>query len=55
MLRLDAETSRKLETFMRTFDRPAAQVIRQLIRQARPEDLPQSWHHARAGRRHGGP
>jgi hypothetical protein len=42
-LRLDPHTQRTLETFMQTFHRPAAEVIRQLIAQARPEDFPQSW------------
>jgi predicted transcriptional regulator len=44
MLRLDNETSTKLGTLMQTFDRSAAEIIRQLIAQARPEDFPQSWH-----------
>jgi predicted DNA-binding protein len=42
-LRLDAVTSHKLETLTHTFERPAADVIRQLILQARVEDFPQSW------------
>jgi hypothetical protein len=44
MLRLNEETSHKLETFTRAFDRPAAEVIRQLMTQAQPRDFPQSWH-----------
>lgn len=44
MLRLNEETSHKLETLTRAFDRPAAEVIRQLITQAQPRDFPQSWH-----------
>jgi predicted transcriptional regulator len=43
MLRLDHETSRKLATLTQTFHRSAAEVIRQLIAQARPEDFPPSW------------
>jgi hypothetical protein len=50
-LRLDAVTSHKLETLTHTFDRPAAEVIRQLIRQARPEEFPKSWHLAAEERR----
>jgi predicted transcriptional regulator len=42
-LRLDDETSRKLETLTAAFGRAAAEVIRQLIVQARPEDFPRSW------------
>jgi hypothetical protein len=42
-LRLDEVTSRKLEALMQTFHRSAAEVIRQLIAQARPEDFPPSW------------
>jgi predicted transcriptional regulator len=44
MLRLDNDTQRKLETLMHTFHRPAAEIIRQLIAQARPEEFPESWH-----------
>jgi hypothetical protein len=29
---------------MHTFHRPAAEIIRQLIAQATPEDFPPSWH-----------
>jgi predicted DNA-binding protein len=43
-LQLAAVTSHKLETLTHTFDRPAAEVIRQLIRQARLEEFPRSWH-----------
>jgi predicted transcriptional regulator len=42
-LRLDPHTRQKLETFMQTFDRSAAEIIRQLIAQALPEEFPQSW------------
>jgi hypothetical protein len=44
MLRLDDETLPKLETLTQTFQCSAAEVIRQLIAQATPEDFPQSWH-----------
>jgi predicted transcriptional regulator len=44
MLRLDEVTSRKLEAFTQTFDRSAAEIIRQLITRATPEDFPPSWH-----------
>jgi hypothetical protein len=43
MLRLEDETSTKLGTLMQTFDRSAAEIIRQLIAQAASEDFPQSW------------
>jgi predicted transcriptional regulator len=43
MLRLDDQTSSKLRTLTQTFHRSAAEVIRQLIAQARPEDFPPSW------------
>jgi predicted transcriptional regulator len=52
MLRLDDETSHELETLIRTFDRPAAEVIPQLIGQAPPEDFPTSWHLAVERRPH---
>jgi len=51
MLRLDDETSNKLAILTRTFDRPAAEVIRHLIAQATPEDFPQSWRLAAAAHR----
>ena len=53
MLRLDKVTSRKLAMLTQTFDRSAAEVIRQLIAQATPEDFPSSWQiipHARRTR-----
>jgi predicted DNA-binding protein len=50
-LRLDEETSRKLRTLMQAFHRPAAEVIRQLILQARIEAFPQSWQLAAEERR----
>jgi hypothetical protein len=51
MLRLDEVTSRTLETFTQTFDRSAAEMIRQFIVQATPEDIPPSWHMAVMARR----
>jgi hypothetical protein len=51
-LRLDEATSRQLEALTHTFDRPAAEVIRQLILQAKPKDFPQSWQMAVTERQH---
>jgi hypothetical protein len=42
-LRLDPDTQTKLGTLMQTFDRSAAELIRQLIAQATPKDFPSSW------------
>jgi predicted transcriptional regulator len=42
-LRLDEGTARKLEALTETFDRSAAEIIRQLITQATPEVFPQDW------------
>jgi predicted transcriptional regulator len=42
-LRLDEATSHKLERLTQTFHRSAADVIRQLVTQAKPEDFPWSW------------
>jgi hypothetical protein len=53
-MRLDEVTSRKLEAFTQTFHRPAADVIRQLIAQAKPEDFPPSWHLVAAERQRRG-
>jgi predicted DNA-binding protein len=44
MLCLDQETLTTLAALMKKFDRPAAEIIRQLIAQATPEDFPSSWH-----------
>jgi hypothetical protein len=52
-LRLDEVTSRKLEALTQTFGRSAAEIIRQLLTQATPEDFPSSWQiipHARRTR-----
>ena len=49
--RLDDETSTKLGTLMQSFDRSAAEIIRQLILQAKLQQFPKSWHRAAAERR----
>jgi hypothetical protein len=41
--RLDHDTPTKLRTLIQTFDRSAAEIIRQLITQARLEDFLSSW------------
>jgi predicted transcriptional regulator len=51
MLRLDDQTATELAVLTRTFHRSAAEVIRQLITQARPEKFPQSWYLAVEERR----
>jgi predicted transcriptional regulator len=43
-LRLDEVISRQLGVLTQAFHRPAAELIRQLIAQVKPEDFPQSWH-----------
>jgi predicted transcriptional regulator len=50
-MRLDEVTAHKLETLTHTFNRPAAEIIRQLIAQVRAEDFPPSWHMAAMERR----
>jgi hypothetical protein len=50
-LRLDEASSAKLEQLVQHFDTSAAEVIRQLIAQATPEDFPQSWRLAAAAHR----
>ena len=50
-LRLDAETSRTRETFTEGLGRSAAEVVRQRIARAEPEDVPERWHLAIAERR----
>jgi hypothetical protein len=42
-LRLDPDTQTKLQTFMQAFHRSAAEIIRQLIAQANPDDFPEIW------------
>lgn len=51
MLRMDTASWRKLDTLAQRFDRSAADIIRQLIAQASPEDFPQSWRMAANERR----
>jgi hypothetical protein len=51
MLRLDDPTQEKLEDLSTHFDTSAAEIIRHLIAQAKPEDFPKSWH-LRAAERH---
>jgi hypothetical protein len=43
MLRFDNLTRKKREDLSTHFDRPASEVIRQLIAQATPENFPKSW------------
>jgi hypothetical protein len=42
-LRLNQATQRRLGSLMLTFDRSAAEIIRQLMTQATPEHFPSSW------------
>jgi hypothetical protein len=44
MLRFDGATSDKLATLTQALDRPAAEIIRQLIARVQPEEFPESWH-----------
>jgi hypothetical protein len=44
MLRLDGPTWATLETWSTHFERPAAEIIRQLLAQATPDTFPASWH-----------
>jgi hypothetical protein len=50
MLRLDDPTWEKLDGLSTHFDMAAADIIRHLIAQAKPEDFPKSWHTSRAER-----
>src|SRR4030095_16015837 len=43
MLRLDETTAQKLQHLVERFARPRAEIIRQLVAQATPEDFPESW------------
>jgi predicted DNA-binding protein len=43
MLRLDDLTQEKLEELSTHFAMPAAEILRQLIAQAMPDDFPTSW------------
>jgi hypothetical protein len=51
MLRLDEMTTTKLQHLVEHFDKPRAEIIRQLIAQARPEGFPRSWQMAVQERR----
>ena len=51
MLRLNQTSSLKLQDLVDHFHVPKAQIIRQLIAQAEPEDFPKSWQ-MRAAERH---
>jgi hypothetical protein len=44
LLRLDAPSQTKLVQLVKQFGTSKAEVIRQLIAQAEPEDFPPSWH-----------
>jgi hypothetical protein len=44
MLRLDEPSSDKLQSLIERFAVSKAQLIRQLVAQAKPEDFPKSWH-----------
>lgn len=44
MLRIDDLVWKKLEDFSTQFETSAAEIIRQLITQAKPQDFPPSWH-----------
>jgi predicted DNA-binding protein len=48
---LDEETARKLAVLSEVLGRSAAEVVRQLIGQAAPEDFPESWQMAVEERR----
>lgn len=43
LIRLDDQTRPRLEELSNHFDKPVAEVIRQLVTQARIEDFPESW------------
>jgi hypothetical protein len=44
MLRLDEPSQAKLQQLITQFGASKAEIIRQLITQAKPEDFPKSWH-----------
>jgi hypothetical protein len=44
MLRLDASSQIKLQQLTKQFGASKAKIIRQLLTQANPEDVPKSWH-----------
>jgi hypothetical protein len=51
MLRLDEPSQTKLQQLIKQFGASKAEVIRQLIAQATPENFPKSWHMRAAERR----
>jgi predicted DNA-binding protein len=51
MLRLDESSQTKLQQLVKQFGAPKAEIIRQLIAQAEPEDFPASWQMSAAERR----
>jgi hypothetical protein len=51
MLRLDDISSLTLQRLVERFHVSRAEIIRQLIAQANPEDFPKSWHLSAAERR----
>jgi hypothetical protein len=51
MMRLDPQTWEKLEGLSMQFDKSIAEVIRQLVAQAKLEDFPQTWPKASGGAR----
>ena len=44
MLRLDESSQTTLQQLIKQFGASKAEIIRQLIAQAKPEDFPQGWH-----------
>jgi predicted DNA-binding protein len=44
MLRLDEPSQTKLQELVKQFGVPKAEIIRQLLAQAKTEDFPKSWH-----------
>jgi hypothetical protein len=51
MLRLDESSQTKLQQLIKQFGASKAEIIRQLIAQAKPEDFPPSWQMRAAERR----
>jgi predicted DNA-binding protein len=51
MLRLDEPSQTKLQQLVKQFEVSKAEIIRQLVAQAKPEDFPPSWQMSAAERR----
>jgi hypothetical protein len=51
MLRLDGPSQTKLQQLVKQFGVSKAEIIRQLVAQAEPEDFPASWQMSAAERR----